>query len=171
MRRGALRALVVGAAIAEAVGGARAEVHPIDANQCFRDCNLNPTGDPTSVRQTAEMEVMMSLCGGERTDGDGRPERPTLVLDLKNVPAELAAGPQSPFTRDENLTPTVRSLSSYFDVDVVMNGPHPIGAAATVGAGSFFSAPSLGGGLTLSGILEFAHGLLATTWSPRGPDI
>jgi hypothetical protein len=91
VRRGARLALGVGVAlITIAVGGARADVVPIDLDPCSTSCMATGIEDPDDP--AGDDTVAMSRSGG----AEGASAHPDLVFDPKALPPILADGLPSP---------------------------------------------------------------------------
>jgi hypothetical protein len=92
MRRGAWRALFVGASlVGMAPSGARAEVRPVNLDGCSGGCGSNAMDDADSAQDGAEAKIMMSLIGAGGSRG-------ALLLDPDAVPTVLASGFPSALT-------------------------------------------------------------------------
>ena len=81
MRRGAQWALGVGAALIAmaAVGGASADVRPIDLDECSTSCISSATDDAAAAEDASADDITLSLFGGGIDDANNI--RPELIFD------------------------------------------------------------------------------------------
>ena len=187
MRRGAQRALGVGAALIAmaAVGGASADVVPIDVDQCSTGC-VSPTSDDESALAG---DITLSLFGGGGA-GDPSGLRPELILDPETVPPVLVSGLPSPIMSVGARALDDPGVSPYAFFEDVIDVPYSADAGAFTAvpftpsltsqirdflwaSNDFFGPPSgdlaSRRGLPLSADADALTGRLAAGWKMRTP--
>jgi hypothetical protein len=180
VRRGARSALGVGAALITmaAVGGARADVVPIDLDPCSASCMATGIEDPDDP--AGDDAVAMSRSSG----AEGASAHPDLVFDPKALPPILADGLPSPIAFIGAQTIESPGVSPYAFFEDVIDVSHsadsraftavPSRLSAFLWASSdFFGRPSGAiasrRGLPLSVDADALTGRLSTGWRTRRP--
>jgi hypothetical protein len=121
VRRGALWALGVGATLIAmaAVGGARADVRPINLDGCPGSCVPVAIGEQAAAEDDAEASITLSRFGGDADDPNS-----ALIFDRKAVPAALADGLPSALASASAEAPGARGVSPYDFFADVIDVPH-----------------------------------------------
>jgi hypothetical protein len=180
VRRGARSALGVGAALMAiaAVGGARADVVPIDLDPCSASCVATGIEDPDDP--AGDDAVAMSRSSG----AEGASAHPDLVFDPKALPPVLVRGLPSPIMSVDARALDDPGVSPYAFFEDVIDVPHsadslaftavPSGLSAFLWASSDFFGPPSGAiasrrGLPLSADADALTGRLTTGWTMRRP--
>jgi hypothetical protein len=136
VRRGARSALGVGATLVAmaAVGGARADVVPIDVDKCSTSC-VSPTSDD----EAALAGVTLSLSG---SGGAGDPSglRHDLIFDSRALPPILADGLPSPIMSVGARALDDPGVSPYAFFEDVIDVPHSADSRAFTAVPSRLSA-------------------------------
>jgi hypothetical protein len=187
VRRGAQWVLGVGATLIAmaAVGGARADVVPIDVDTCFTSC-VSPTSDDEAALAG---DVTLSLSGGGGT-GDPSRLRPDLILDSRALPPVLVSGLPAPIMSVDARALDDSGVSPYAFFEDVIDVPHSADAPAFTGiaftpsltsklsaflwaSNDFFGPPSgdtaSRRGLPVSVDADALTGRLTTGWTMRRP--
>ncbi len=187
MRRGAQWALGVGATLIAmaAVGGARADVVPIDVDECSTNC-VSPTSDDEAA---SAGDVTLSLFGG-RGAGDPSGLRADLIFDSRALPPVLVSGLPSPIMSVGARALDDPGVSPYAFFEDVIDVPHSADAQAFTAvpftpslisklsaflwaSNDFFGPPSgdtaSRRGLPVSVDAEALTGRLTTGWTMRRP--
>ena len=142
MRRGAWRALFVGASlVVMAPRGARAEVRPVNLDGCSGGCDSNAMDDADSAQNEVEAKIMMSLIGAGRSRG-------ALLLDPDAVPTVLASGFPSALTPNGGNDAGAHNDATFVDFDYVFTHPDEVGDPTLL-----LSVASLTGQRTLGDVL------------------
>jgi len=142
MRRGARRALFVGAAlVVMAPSGLRAEVRPINLDGCSGGCGSNAMDDADSAQDGAEAKITMSPIGAGRS-------RDALLFDPDAVPTVLASGFPSALTPNGGNDAGAHNNPAFVDFDYVFTHPGEVGDPTM-----FLSVASLTGERTFGDIL------------------
>ena len=142
MRRGARRALFVGAAlVVMAPSGLRAEVRPINLDGCSGGCGSNAMDDADSAQDGAEAKITMSPIGAGRS-------RDALLFDPDAVPTVLASGFPSALTPNGGNDAGAHNDSAFVDFEYVFTHPDEVGDPTL-----FSSVASLTGERTLGDVL------------------
>ena len=142
MRRGAWRALFVGASlVVMAPRGARAEVRPVNLDGCSGGCDSNAMDDADSAQNGVEAKIMMSLIGAGRSRG-------ALLLDPDAVPTVLASGFPSALTPNGGNDAGAHNDATFVDFDYVFTHPDEVGDPTLL-----LSVASLTGQRTLGDVL------------------
>jgi hypothetical protein len=160
VRRGARRALGVGAALITivAVSSARADVVAIDLNPCSESCIVTGVDDAAADEDdpAGDDAVSMSRSGG----AEGADASPNLLFDPKALPPILAEGLPSPIASIGAQTPESPSISPYAFFKEVVDIPLPMDPRTGLAAASInLFAPSLIGRLTLTDVLSNSNDL------------
>jgi hypothetical protein len=143
MRRGAWRALFVGASLVViAPSGARAEVRPVNLDGCSGGWGSNAMGDGDSTQDGAEAKIMMSLIGAGRSRG-------ALLLDPDAVPTVLASGFPSTLTPNGGNDAGAHNDATFLDFEYLFTHPEEVGDPTL-----FLSVASLTGQSTLGDVLS-----------------
>jgi hypothetical protein len=185
VRRGAQRTLGVGATLIAlaAVGGARADVVPIDVDECSTSC-VSSTSDDEAA---SAGDVTLSMSGGGGA-GDPSGLRPDLIFDARALPPVLVSGLPSPIVSVGARALDDPDVSPYAFFEDVIDVPYSADARAftTVpftpsltsqlrdflwASNDFFGPPSGGiasrRGLPVSVDTEALIGRLTTGWTMR----
>jgi hypothetical protein len=183
--RGAQWALGVGAALIAmaAVGGARADVVPIDVDECSTSC-VSPTSDDEAALAG---DITLSLSGGGGA-GDPSGLRPDLIFDSRTLPPVLVSGLPSPIMSVGARALYDHGVSPYAFFEDVIDVPDSANARAFTAlpvtssltselrdflwaSNDFFGPPSGGvasrRGLPVSVDTEALIGRLTTGWTMR----
>jgi hypothetical protein len=187
VRRGARSALGVGATLIAmaAVGGARADVVPIDADECSTSC-VSPTGDDEAALAG---DITLSLSGGGGA-GDPSGLHPDLIFDSTALPLVLVSGLPSPIMSVGARTLDDPGVSPYAFFEPIIDVPHSADAqeftavpvtpsltsrlSAFLWASSDFFGPPSGAiasrrGIPVSVDADALTGRLTTGWTMRRP--
>jgi hypothetical protein len=181
VRRGARSALGVGATLIAmaAVGGARADVVPIDVDECSTSC-VSPTSDDEAALAG---DITLSLSGGGGA-GDPSRLRHDLIFDSRALPLVLVRGLPSPIMSVGARALDDPGVSPYAFFEDVIDVPHsadsrafpavPSRLSAFLWASSDFFGPPSGAiasrrGLPLSVDADALTGRLSTGWTMRRP--
>jgi hypothetical protein len=181
VRRGARSALGVGATLIAmaGVGGARADVVPIDADKCSTSCVSLTSDDEAALAG----DITLSLSGGGGA-GDPSGLRHDLIFDSRALPPVLVRGLPSPIMSVGAQTIESPGVSPYAFFEDVIDVPHsadsraftavPSRLSAFLWASSDFFGPSSGAiasrrGLPLSVDADALTGRLTTGWTMRRP--
>jgi hypothetical protein len=185
VRRGAQWALGVGATLIAmaAVGGARADVVPIDVDECSTSC-VSPTSD-----DEAALAGDITLSGGGAA-GDPSGLRPDLIFDSTALPLVLVSGLPSPIMSIGARALDDPGVSPYAFFETIIDAPHSADAqaftavpvtpsltsrlSAFLWASSDFFGPPSGAiasrrGLPLSVDADALTGRLTAGWTMRRP--
>jgi hypothetical protein len=187
VRRSAQWALGVGATLIAmaAVGGARADIVPIDVDECSTSC-VYPTGDDEAALAG---DVTLSLSGGGGA-GDPSGLHPDLIFDSRALPPVLVSGLPSPIMSVGARALDEPGVSPYAFFEDVIDVPHSADAraftavpftpsftsqlSAFLWASNDFFGPPSGAvasrrGLPVSVDAEALTGRLTAGWTPRKP--
>ena len=187
MRRSAQWVLGVGATLIAmaAVGGARADVVPIDVYECSASC-VSPTSDDDAALAG---DVTLSLSGGGG-GGDSNGLSPDLIFDSRALPPVLVSGLPSPIMSVGARALDDPGVSPYAFFEDVIDVPHSADAQAFTAvpftpsltsqirdflwaSNDFFGPPSgdlaSRRGLPLSADADALTGRLTTGWTMRRP--
>ena len=190
MRRGAQWALGVGAALIAmaAVGGARADVVPIDLDECSASCIPSATDDAAAVEDASADDITLSLSGGGTDDASN--VRPDLIFDSRALPPVLVSGLPSPIMSVGARALDDPGVSPYAFFEDVIDVPHSADARAFTAvpftpsltsqlrdflwaSNDFFGRPSGGiasrRGLPVSADADYLTGRLTAGWTMRTP--
>jgi hypothetical protein len=185
VRRGAQWALGVGAMLIAmaAVGGARADVVPIDVDTCSTSC-VSPSSD-----DEAALTGDITLSGGGGA-GDPSGVRPDLIFDSTALPPVLVSGLPSPIMSVGARALDDPGVSPYAFFEDVIDVPYAADARASTAvsltpsltsrlsaflwaSNDFFGPPSGAvasrRGLPLSVDADVLTGRLTTGWTMRRP--
>lgn len=185
MRRGAQWALGVGATLVAmaAVGGARADVVPIDVDECSTSC-VSPASDDEGALAG---DVTLSRSGGGGA-GDPSGRRPDLIFDSRALPPTLVRGLPSPIMSIAARALDDPGVSPYAFFEDVIDVPDPADAEAFTAvpvtpsltsklrdflwaSNDFFGPPSGAiasrRGLPVSVDADYLTGRLTTGWTTR----
>ncbi len=185
MRRGAQWALDVGATLIAmaAVGGARADVVPIDVDECSTSCG-SPTRDDEAV--LAGDIILIRSGGGGAGDPSGL--RPDLIFDSRALPPVLVSGLPSPIMSVAARALDDPGVSPYAFFETIIDVRHSADAQAFAAvpvtpsltsrlrdflwaSNDFFQPPSGAlasrRGLPLSVDADYLTGRLTTGWTTR----
>jgi hypothetical protein len=140
VRRSAQWALGVGATLIAmaAVGGARADVVPIDVDKCSTSC-VSPTSDDEAALAG---DITLSLSGGGGA-GDPSGLRPDLIFDPATVPAVLVGGPPSLVVSMGAQAFDGPGVSPYAFFETIIDVPHSADARAFTAVPFFLFTPSV----------------------------
>jgi hypothetical protein len=134
MRRGAWRALFVGASlVVMAPSGVGAEVRPVNLDGCSGGCGSNGMDGADSAQDGAEAKIMMSLIGAGGGHG-------ALLLDPHAVPTVLASGFPSALTPNGGNDAGAHNDATFVDFQYLFTHPDEIGDPTL-----FLSVASLSG--------------------------
>src|ERR1700722_530990 len=168
-----------------AVGGARADVVPIDVDECSTSC-VYPTGDDEAALAG---DVTLSLSGGGGA-GDPSGLHPDLIFDSRALPPVLVSGLPSPIMSVGARALDEPGVSPYAFFEDVIDVPHSADAraftalpftpsftgqlSAFLWASNDFFGPPSGAvasrrGLPVSVDAEALTGRLTTGWTTRRP--
>jgi len=182
VRRSAQWVLGVGATLIAmaAVGGARADVVPIDVYECSASC-VSPTSDDDAALAG---DVTLSLSGGGG-GGDSNGLSPDLIFDSRALPPVLVSGLPSPIMSVGARALDDPGVSPYAFFEDVIDVPHSADAPFFLftpsptsqlsdflwASNDFFGPPSGGiasrRGLPVSVDTEALIGRLTTGWTIR----
>jgi hypothetical protein len=185
VRRGAQWALGVGAALIAmaAVGGARADVVPIDVDECSTSC-VSPTSDDEAALAG---DITLSRSGGGGA-GDPSGLRPDLIFDSRALPPVLVSGLPSPIMSVGARALDDPGVSPYAFFETIIDVPDSADARALTAvpftlsltsqlrdflwaSNDFFGPPSGGiasrRGLPVSVDADYLTGRLTTGWTMR----
>jgi hypothetical protein len=127
VRRGAQWALGVGATLIAmaAVGGARADIVPIDVDECSTSC-LSPTSDDEAAL-AGDITLSLSEGGGA---GDPSGVRPDLIFDSRALPPVLVSGLPSTIMLVGARALDDPGVSPYAFFETIIDVPHSADARA-----------------------------------------
>src|SRR3984957_16768067 len=121
-----------------AVGGARADVVPIDVDECSTSC-VSPTSDDEAVLAG---DITLSRSGGGGA-GDPSGLRPDLIFDSRALPPVLVSGLPSPIMSVGARALDDPGVSPYAFFEDVIDVPHSADARAFMAVPVFLFTPSL----------------------------
>src|ERR1700722_13887669 len=162
-----------------AVGGARADVVPIDVDECSTSC-VSPTSDDEAVLAG---DITLSRSGGGGA-GDPAGASPDLIFDSRALPPVLVRGLPSPIMSVGARALDDPCVSPYAFFEDVIDVPHSADSRAFTAAPSrlsaflwastdFFGPPSGAiasrRGLPVSVDADALTGRLTTGWTMRRP--
>jgi hypothetical protein len=185
VRRGAQWALGVGATLIAmaAVGGARADVVPIDVDECSTSC-VSPTSDDDAALAG---DITLSLSGGGGA-GDPSGLRPDMIFDPAALPSVLVRGLPSLSASAGARALDNPGVSPYAFFENIIDVPHSADAQAFTAisftpsltsrlrdflwaSNDFFGPPSGAiasrRGLPVSVDADYLTGRLTTGWTMR----